>query len=28
MENVSKLTQGYQNPTCRRQNLEFDFRVW
>jgi len=28
MENVSKMTKGYQNPTCRRQNLEFDFRVW
>ena len=28
MDNVSKLTQGYQNPTCRRQNLEFDFKIW
>lgn len=28
MENVSKMTNGYQNPTCRRQNLEFDFVIW
>lgn len=28
MDNVSKLTKGHQNPTCRRLNLEFDFRVW
>jgi WD40 repeat protein len=28
MKNVSEMTQGYQNPTCRRQNLEFDFKVW
>ncbi len=28
MDNVSKLTKGHQNPTCRRQNLEFDFRIW
>lgn len=25
---VSKVTKGYQNPTSRRENLEFDFRVW
>ncbi len=28
IDNVSKLTNGYQNPTCRRVNLEFDFRIW
>lgn len=28
MDNVSKMTKGHQNPTCRRQNLEFDFRIW
>jgi hypothetical protein len=28
MENVSKLTKGYQNPTCRRINMEFDFKIW
>ncbi len=28
MDNVSKLTKGYQNPTCRRLNLEFDFKIW
>jgi WD40 repeat protein len=28
MENVSKMTNGYQNPTCRRQNMEFDFVIW
>lgn len=28
IDNVSKLTNGYQNPTCRRINLEFDFRIW
>jgi hypothetical protein len=28
MKNVSEMTRGYQNPTCRRQNLEFDFKVW
>jgi len=28
MDNVSKLTKGHQNPTCRRLNLEFDFKVW
>ena len=28
MDNVSKLTRGNQNPTCRRLNLEFDFRIW
>jgi|GEM_PF-498664 WD40 repeat protein len=25
---VSKLTKGSQNPTYRRENLEFDFRIW
>ena len=25
---VSKLTGGRQNPTSRRENLEFDFKVW
>ncbi len=28
MKNVSILTKGHQNPTSRRENLEFDFRVW
>ena len=28
MKKVSKMTQGHQNPTCRRQNLEFDFKIW
>ncbi|MCD6556251.1 MAG: caspase family protein [Bacteroidales bacterium] len=28
IDNVSKMTKGYQNPTCRRVNLEFDFRIW
>ncbi|MBI5217768.1 MAG: caspase family protein [Bacteroidia bacterium] len=25
---VQKLTNGKQNPTSRKENLEFDFRVW
>jgi len=25
---VSKITKGHQNPTSRRENLEFDFRIW
>ncbi len=25
---VSKLTKGMQNPTSRRENLEFDFMIW
>ncbi len=25
---VKNLTNGKQNPTSRRENLEFDFRVW
>jgi len=25
---VSKLTSGKQNPTTRRDNLDYDFRVW
>jgi hypothetical protein len=25
---VQKLTQGRQTPTSRRENLEFDFRVF
>jgi len=25
---VNALTQGKQNPTSRKENLEFDFRVW
>jgi WD40 repeat protein/uncharacterized caspase-like protein len=28
MKTVSELTRGFQNPTARRENLEFDFRVW
>ena len=27
-ERVQKLTNGKQNPTSRKENLEFDFRVW
>ena len=27
-DKVSRLTNGRQNPTARRENLEFDFRVW
>jgi len=27
-EKVQKLTQGRQTPTSRRENLEFDFRVF
>jgi WD40 repeat protein len=27
-DRVKKLTNGQQNPTSRRENLEFDFRVW
>ena len=27
-DKVSKLTNGKQNPTARRENLEFDFEVW
>jgi len=25
---VSELTDGMQNPTSRKENLEFDFSVW
>ena len=25
---VKELTNGKQNPTSRKENLEFDFRVW
>ena len=25
---VKELTNGLQNPTSRKENLEFDFRVW
>ncbi|MCD4791987.1 MAG: caspase family protein [Bacteroidales bacterium] len=28
MKTVSDLTKGRQNPTVRRENLEFDFEVW
>lgn len=28
MKTVSELTKGRQNPTARRENLEFDFEVW
>jgi WD40 repeat protein len=28
IETVKKLTSGKQTPTSRRENLEFDFRVW
>ena len=27
-QQVEKLTEGAQRPTSRRENLEFDFRVW
>jgi len=25
---VSKITKGSQNPTYRRENLDYDFRIW
>jgi uncharacterized caspase-like protein len=25
---VERLTKGAQKPTSRRENLEFDFRIW
>ncbi len=28
IENVYELTNGKQNPTSRKENLEFDFTVW
>lgn len=28
MKKVQELTDGRQNPTSRRDNLQFDFRVW
>ena len=28
MARVSKITKGYQNPTSRRENLEFDFIIY
>lgn len=27
-DRVQKLTNGRQNPTSRKENLEFDFRIW
>jgi len=27
-DRVSALTKGGQNLTSRRENLEFDFRIW
>jgi len=27
-DKVQQLTNNMQNPTSRRDNLEFDFRVW
>ncbi len=28
IEKVQKLTEGKQHPTSRKENLEFDFRLW
>jgi hypothetical protein len=28
IERVSELTKGKQHPTSRKENLEFDFKVW
>ena len=28
LKNVQVYTKGKQRPTARRENLEFDFRVW
>ena len=28
IERVDVLTNGRQNPTARKENLEFDFKVW
>lgn len=28
IDKVGKLTNGNQNPTSRKENLEFDFKVW
>lgn len=28
IDNVQSLTQGLQKPTSRKENLEFDFRMW
>ena len=28
IDNVQTLTQGMQTPTSRKENMEFDFRVW
>jgi uncharacterized caspase-like protein len=28
IQKVSELTQGKQHPTSRKENLEFDFKVW
>ena len=28
LREVEALTNGKQKPTCRRENLDFDFRVW
>ena len=25
---VTKLTDGYQNPTSRQENIEYDFEIW
>jgi len=27
-DKVSELTNGKQNPTSRKENLEYDFKVW
>jgi hypothetical protein len=28
IKEVQRLTNGWQKPTSRRENLEFDFRVY
>ncbi|MBN2663995.1 MAG: hypothetical protein JXR68_10130 [Bacteroidales bacterium] len=28
MQSISELTKGMQNPTNRRENLDYDFVIW